>query len=132
MMTKPQVVKDLMRDNPSAVYIDFTQNPSTRDLLQSIKSSSNLTILAEKEDYAVIVKKRDDSCFKIKSPITGELSIPKSTRAKLKLFWRYKQKEPIFIQTLKGLGIQVTPINSAEENGGQIVNACGIMFWAQP
>ena len=127
-MTLTHDSKTILRENPSAICINFTETPSLKNILPAIKSSSNLHILEESEDYVII-----DS---LSSEIKGGIKIKAINRSpsnhsnfnlRIKLF---KKRESVFSIFLKNTGIDAKLIASSptHKDNEPIVNASGIIF----
>lgn len=128
-MTLNKDTASLLRNDPSAIYINLSSDPSIKSLLPTIKSSSKLKVLGEGDDY-IIVTKVSPTTQVARKPCSTTMHLSKPIFVQRKRYHRFKKKNTCFTHFLNSIGIQAKSIKQTNEStdGLHIVNASGIIF----
>lgn len=128
-MTLNKNIASFLRNDPSAIYINLSSDPSIKSLLPTIKSSSKLKVLGEGDDY-IIVTKVSSTTPVVKKSCSTTIHLSRPIVAQRKKYHRCKKKDTCFTHFLKSIGIQAKSIKQTNESkdGLRIVNASGIIF----
>ena len=127
-MTLKHDSEDILQKNPSAICINFTENPSLKNLLPVIKESTTLHILEESEDYIIIDSLPSKTRARIRFVTANRLYLNQPRFVlPIKLF---RKKESIFTSFLKNIGIEAKPIGffTKHTDNKSVINASGIIF----
>ena len=126
-MTLKHSTEVLLQENPSAVCIDFNEDPSLKSLLPALKASPKLKVLEETGNYIIISCTTPTSNKKMRVVVVNRKGSNKSFRIPLKYLFR--KKENMFTIFLKNVGINANSIsNSNQVTVEPVVNASGIIF----
>jgi len=118
----------ILQKNPSAICINFTENPSLKNLLPVIKESTTLHILEESEDHIIIDSLPSKTRVRMRFVATDR---PYQNQSRFvpptKLF---RKKESVFTSFLKNIGIEAKPIgfSTKHTDNKSVINASGIIF----
>lgn len=126
-MTLKHSAEVLLQENPSAVFIDFNEDPSLKSLLPALKASPKLKVLEETGNYIIISCTTPTPNKKMRVVVANRKGLNKSFRIPLKYLFR--KKESMFSIFLKNVGINANSISNSNQVAVEpVVNASGIIF----
>ncbi len=127
-MTFNKEIELLLRKNPSAIYIDLANNPSMKILLPTIKSSEELKILDETEDY-IIIAKAQQTVQVARNPSKRVAHVKNHIVIRPRRHKKINKYNTYFTRFLDSIGIQAKSIKQSDKNKDEVrvINASGII-----